>query len=59
MKTVRCSQDQNYALSGEVSIDVEGYQGDIKELICNKKTNTFFNGKDDTGIACVVGGDPQ
>ena len=56
VKTVGCTQDKNWFLSGEVSIDVRGYQGTIKELICNKKTDTFFNGKNDTGIACTVGG---
>ena len=61
VKTVPCSQDKNWALSGEVSVDVTGYQGSIKELVCNKKTNTFFilSSGWDTGIACVVGGDPQ
>ena len=59
VKTVPCTQDKNWALSGEVSIDVTGYQGDTKEFVCNKKTNTFFNGLNNTGIACVVGGDPQ
>ena len=58
-KVVNCSQDQNYALSGEVFVDVDGYQGDTKEFVCNKKTNTFFTGLADTGIACTVGGDPQ
>ena len=58
-KRVNCSQDRNYALSGEVSVDVTGYQGSIKEFVCNKKTNTFFNGLVDTGIPCTVGGDPQ
>ena len=61
VKTVGCSQDKNWALSGDVSIDVTGYQGDLKELVCNKKTDTFFNifTGADTGIACVVGGAPQ
>ena len=58
-KVVNCSQDQNYALSGEVFVDVTGYQGSTKEFVCNKKTNTFFNGLNNTGIACTVGGDPQ
>ena len=60
-KTVPCSQDKNWFLSGEVSIDVDGYQGSLKELVCNKKTDTFWNvfGGGDTGIACVVGGAPQ
>ncbi len=58
-KRVNCSQDQNYALSGEVFVDVDGYQGSTKEFVCNKKTNTFFNGLLDTGIPCVVGGAPQ
>ena len=58
-KVVNCTQDQNYALSGEVFVDVDGYQGDTKEFVCNKKTNTFFTGLADTGIACTVGGDPQ
>ena len=58
-KVVNCSQDQNYALSGEVFVDVDGYQGSIKEFVCNKKGNTFFNGLIDTGIPCTVGGDPQ
>ena len=57
VKTVGCSQDQNWTLSGAVSIDVNGYQGDIKELVCNKKTNTFVNliTGVDTGIACQIG----
>ena len=57
VKTVGCSQSQNWTLSGAVSVDVTGYQGDIKELVCNKKTNSYFdNGTgSDTGIACVVG----
>ena len=59
MKTVPCSQDNNWALAGEVSVDVTGYQGDVKEFVCNKKTNTFFNGLSDTGISCVVGGPAQ
>ena len=56
-KTVPCSQDKNWALSGEVSIDVDGYQGSLKEFVCNKKTNTFFNLVTgvDTGIACLLG----
>ena len=57
VKTVGCSQSQNWTLSGAVSVDVTGYQGDTKELVCNKKTDTFFNlfTGADTGIACVVG----
>ena len=58
-KVVNCSQDQNYYLSGEVFVDVDSYQGDIKELICNKKTNTWFNVLVDTGLPCEVGGLPQ
>jgi hypothetical protein len=59
-KTVPCSQDANWDLEGAVFVDVVSYQGSIKELICNKKTNTFFwvTGAD-TGQPCVVGGDPQ
>ena len=57
VKTVGCSQDQNWTLSGAVSIDVTGYQGSLKELVCNKKTDTFFNliTGADTGIACALG----
>ena len=44
VKTVNCSQDQNYLLQGEVSIDVTGYQGDTKEEVCDKKTGFFVNG---------------
>ena len=60
-KTVPCTQDANWDLTGDVFVDVTGYQGSIKELVCNKKTNTFFNLVTgvDTGFACVVGGDPE
>ena len=55
-KTVPCTQDKNWALSGEVSVDVTGYQGSLKEFVCNKKSGTFFNLATgvDTGIACQL-----
>ena len=52
VKTVNCSQDQNYLLTGDVSIDVTGYQGDTKEQICDKKTGWFVNGT--TGEVILV-----
>ena len=56
-KTVGCDQDNNWTLSGEVSIDVTGRTGSFKELVCNKKTDTFFNLTTgvDTGISCQLG----
>ena len=56
-KTVGCDQDNNWQLSGEVSIDVTGRTGSVKELVCNKKTDTFFNLTTgvDTGISCQLG----
>ena len=56
-KTVGCDQDNNWTLSGEVSIDVTGRTGSFKELVCNKKTDTFFNLStgEDTGITCQLG----
>ena len=55
-KTVGCDQDNNWTLSGEVSIDVTGRAGSVKELVCNKKTDTFFNlNTGDTGISCQLG----
>ena len=60
-KTVPCNQDNNWDLEGAVFDDVTARQGSLKELVCNKKTNTFFNltTGEDTGVVCVVGGDPQ
>ncbi len=52
VKTVGCSQDQNWLLDGAVSIDVTGYQGDTKEQICDKKTGFFVNGT--TGEVILV-----
>ena len=52
VKTVNCSQDKNWDLSGDVSIDVTGYQGDTKEQICDKKTGFFVNGT--TGEVILV-----
>ena len=43
-KVVGCTQDKNWFLSGDVFIDVTGYQGSIKEDICDKKTGGLVNG---------------
>ena len=44
--TVPCNQDKNWALSGDVSIELNAktsYSGIRKEEICDKKTGTFVN----------------
>jgi hypothetical protein len=55
-RTVPCNQDKNWDLSGAVFINVTGYQGDIKELLCDKKTGEFVNPFTGvaTGISCTV-----
>ena len=54
-KTVPCSQDKNWELRGAISIDVTGYQGFIKESICDKKSGLLVNGQ--TGEPKLVGGE--
>ena len=56
-KTVPCNQDNNWDLEGAVFVDVTARQGSLKELVCNKKTDTFYNvfTGEDTGIPCVLG----
>ena len=48
-------------LTGEISVDVTVYQGDVKEFVCNRKTDAFFNLStgNDTSYPCVVGVAPQ
>ena len=60
--TVPCSQDKNWALEGEVFIDVTGYKGFASEAICNKKGDILVDGQtgepkliDGEEIACIVG----
>ena len=56
--TVGCSQDKNWFLSGEISIDVFGYQGFVKEELCDKKTLSWVDGV--TGAPLLdPAGDPQ
>ncbi len=56
-KTVPCDQDTNWDLSGEISIDVFGYQGTDKQDICDKKTLTLFDGKTGQQILIDTDGD--
>ena len=59
--TVPCSQDKNWALEGDVFIDVTGRHGFRKEAICNKKGDILVDGQtgepkliDGEEIACIV-----
>ena len=56
-----CSQDKNWALEGDVFIDVTGRHGFRKEAICNKKGDILVDGQtgepkliDGEEIACIV-----
>ena len=44
VKTVPCSQDKNWHLSGAISVDVVGYQGFQKQEICDKKSGNWVSG---------------
>ena len=52
-KTVNCSQDQNYTLSGQIFIDVVNRGISlIKDQICDKKTGVFVSAT--TGLPFLV-----
>ena len=53
--TVPCSQDKNWFLEGSIFVDVTGYQGFVKEAICDKKSGLFVDGQ--TGEPKLVGGE--
>ena len=56
-KVVNCSQDQNYALSGEVFVDVDGYQGSTKEFIAepNMGVSVYSTPVAKDGVLYVLG----
>ena len=58
-KDVPCNQDKNWVLSGQVFIDVTGYQGSIKEDICDKKTGGLVNGSTGAPILFDHDNDPD
>ncbi|MCH8161130.1 MAG: hypothetical protein IIB88_04470 [Chloroflexi bacterium] len=53
--TVPCSQDKNWFLSGQIYIDVIGYQGYVKQEICDKKTGLWVSGT--SGVPILIFGE--